>query len=55
MPGDGTTWGGSFWIAQGETGEKPDTGKGWRLAVKKGRDGRDGTMKPDNGPPKVKI
>lgn len=39
--GDGVTWGGSFWIAQEETAEKPDTGKGWRLAVKKGRDGKD--------------
>lgn len=39
--GDGVTWGGSFWIAQEETAEKPDSGKGWRLAVKKGRDGKD--------------
>src|SRR5690606_32776972 len=39
--GDGVTWGGHFWIAQGDTSEKPDTGKGWRLAVKKGRDGKD--------------
>lgn len=53
--GDGVTWGGSFWIAQDETAEKPDSGKGWRLAVKKGRDGKDGTVKPDNGPPKVKV
>lgn len=36
--GDGVTWGGSFWFAQEETTEKPDSGKGWRLAVKKGRD-----------------
>lgn len=41
QPGDGVTWAGSFWIAQGETAEKPDNGKGWRLAVKKGRDGKD--------------
>ncbi|WP_205908853.1 hypothetical protein [Metarhizobium album] len=40
--GDGVTWGGSFWIAQSDTNEKPDSGKGWRLAVKKGRDGRHG-------------
>ena len=40
--GDGVTWGGSYWIAQGETAEKPDSGKGWRLAVKRGRDGKDG-------------
>ncbi len=39
--GDGVTWGGSFWIAQEDTDAKPDSGKGWRLAVKKGRDGKD--------------
>jgi hypothetical protein len=41
LPGDGVTWAGSFWICQEETSEKPDGGKGWRLAVKKGRDGKD--------------
>jgi hypothetical protein len=44
-PGDGVTWGGSYWICQEETTDKPDGGKGFRLAVKKGRDGRDGVMK----------
>lgn len=41
--GNGVSWGGSFWIARkaGELG-KPGTGDDWRLAVKKGRDGRDG-------------
>lgn len=40
--GDGVTWGGSFWIAQQETKAKPDSAEsGWRLAVKKGRDGKD--------------
>lgn len=39
-PGDGVTYGGSFWIAQEKTQEKPDSGKGWRLAVKRGRDGK---------------
>lgn len=38
--GDGVTWGGSFWIAQEATSEKPDSGKGWRLAVKRGRDAK---------------
>lgn len=38
--GDCVSYGGSLWIAQEETGEKPDGGKGWRLAVKKGRDAR---------------
>ncbi|HEY1182196.1 MAG TPA: hypothetical protein VGE56_07835, partial [Rhodocyclaceae bacterium] len=42
-PGDAVTWGGSYWIAQKETGAKPDSAEsGWRLAVKKGRDGKDG-------------
>lgn len=42
--GDGVTWGGSFWIAQRaiEAGVKPDApGSGFRLAVKRGRDGKD--------------
>lgn len=40
--GDGVSFGGSFWIAQEDTTDKPETGKGWRLAVKRGRDGREG-------------
>lgn len=45
--GDGVTWGGSFWIAQADKPEgKPDAGKGWRLAVKKGRDGKDVPSQP---------
>jgi hypothetical protein len=43
--GDGATWAGSFWIAQKDTASKPGEGGDWRLAVKKGRDGRDGVMK----------
>ena len=38
--GDAVSYGGSLWIAQDATNEKPDGGKGWRLAVKKGRDAR---------------
>jgi integrin beta 3 len=39
--GDAVTWGGSLWIAQRSTDAKPDAAdSGWRLAVKKGRDGR---------------
>lgn len=41
VKGDGVTWGGSYWIAQKDTDAKPDTGDGWRLAIKKGRDGKD--------------
>lgn len=41
--GDGVTWAGSFWIAQKDSTAKPDTpDSGWRLAVKRGRDGKDG-------------
>lgn len=40
--GDGVTWGGSYWIAQRATSQKPDTAdSGFRLAVKRGRDGKD--------------
>jgi hypothetical protein len=40
--GDGVTWKGSFWIALRDTTTKPDDpGSDWRLAVKKGRDGKD--------------
>jgi len=40
--GDGVTFGGSFWIAQKDAPEgKPGTSADWRLAVKKGRDGKD--------------
>lgn len=40
--GDAVSWGGSLWIAQKDAPDKPDTAEsGWRLAVKKGRDGKD--------------
>lgn len=40
--GDGVTFGGSFWIAQGdESTGKPGLSEQWRLAVKRGRDGKD--------------
>jgi integrin beta 3 len=54
--GDGVTWGGSFWIAQEDTTDKPETSKAWRLAIKRGRDGRDGVMKaaPASGPVSVR-
>lgn len=47
--GDGATWAGSFFIAQRDTSDKPETSDAWRLSVKRGRDGKDG--KPgDRGP-----
>lgn len=40
--GDAVSWGGSLWIAQKDAPGKPETAdSGWRLAVKKGRDGKD--------------
>jgi hypothetical protein len=40
--GDGVTYGGCFWIAQKDNPEgTPGASSDWRLAVKKGRDGRD--------------
>lgn len=40
--GDSVTWGGSLWVAEKDTDAKPDTpDSGWKLAVKKGRDGKD--------------
>lgn len=53
--GDGVTWAGSFWIAQEETNEKPDSGKGWRLAVKRGRDGKDGIVKAEKPAEPLRI
>lgn len=40
--GDATTYGGSLWIAQKATADKPGTPAEWRLAVKCGRDGKSG-------------
>ncbi|MCQ4105162.1 phage gp6-like head-tail connector protein [Erwinia persicina] len=42
LPGDSVTWGGSVWYCHEETVDKPgESGsKGWKLAVKRGRDAR---------------
>jgi hypothetical protein len=39
--GDGVTYAGSFWIAQRDTKDAPGNSDSWRLAVKRGRDGKD--------------
>lgn len=53
--GDGVTWAGSYWIAQKDSPEgKPGDGDSWRLAVKRGRDGKDGRMLSPNTEP-VKL
>jgi hypothetical protein len=41
VAGDGVTLGGSFFIAQADTAAKPGKSDDWRLAVKRGTDGRD--------------
>jgi integrin beta 3 len=41
VAGDGVTLGGSFFIAQSDTSAKPGKSDEWRLAVKRGTDGRD--------------
>ena len=42
--GDGVTYGGDYWFAVKDVapGEKPGSSDAWRLAVRKGRDGRRG-------------
>ena len=46
--GDGVTCGGNYWIALKDTSARPgDNNTDWRLAVRKGRDGKDGVdVKP---------
>lgn len=41
--GDAVSYGGSIWLAQGDTTAKPDGSSDWRLAVKRGRDMTKGT------------
>jgi len=50
---DAVTYAGSFWIAQAETSARPGQGAtAWRLAVKRGADGKPGSdgKKGDPGP-----
>lgn len=55
VAGDGATFGGHYWIARQETTAKPGTDETWRMAVRKGRDGKDGGTPPSTprGPVKV--
>lgn len=45
LTGDSVTFGACQWIATQDTDEKPGEGKAWQLAVRKGRDGKDGELK----------
>jgi hypothetical protein len=54
--GDTVTWGGSLWHCDEPTGEKPGDGqKGWRLAVKRGQNGKDGVVKEIAPPQPVRL
>lgn len=53
--GDGVSFGGSWFIAQEGTTDKPETSKAWRLAVKRGRDGKDGELKAPRETKPVKV
>lgn len=55
LKGDGVTWGGSLWIAQDDTADRPEAGKSWRLAVKRGRDGKDFAGPQPSTSTKVKV
>jgi len=53
--GDAVTWGGSLWIAKGETTAKPEEHgavRTWQLAVKRGAEGKRGPQgeKGERGP-----
>jgi integrin beta 3 len=41
--GDCVTFGGSMWTATRDTDSKPETDDSWKLTVKRGRDGKDGS------------
>jgi hypothetical protein len=47
VAGDAVSHGGSLFIAQGDTNAKPGKSDDWRLAVKRGADGRDWRPEPD--------
>lgn len=56
LKGDGVTFGGSYFIAQKDAPGKPEDGAGgWRLAVKRGRDGRDLTDPAHKAPEPVRL
>jgi integrin beta 3 len=54
--GDSLTFGGSLWIAQKDAPEgKPGLSDDWRLACKRGRDGKDGVVRSFAAPTTVKL
>jgi hypothetical protein len=54
--GDVVTWNGSAWVAKNATKSKPGEGSNdWRLAVKRGRDGKEVVSLPRDPNKPVKI
>jgi len=53
--GDAVSHGGSLFIAQGPTSEKPGKSDQWRLAVKRGNDGRDARTEEKRQPEPVRF
>lgn len=47
LAGDSVTYQGSLWIAKRDTEDKPYPSDDWQLAVKRGRDGKDGRVLPE--------
>jgi hypothetical protein len=55
VAGDGVTLGGSFFIAQRDTAAKPGKSDDWRLAVKRGSDGRDARLEEKHTPEPIRL
>ena len=53
--GSAVTWGGSLFIAQADTEAKPETSDDWKLAVKRGRNGKDGVVTEPKPKTPVKL
>lgn len=54
--GDTCTWGGHLWHCDTATTDKPDGAERcWSMAVRKGKDGKDGTLKEPPKPGPVKV
>jgi hypothetical protein len=49
--GDSVSFGGSTFIAQRDTDSKPETDDSFRLSVKRGRDGKDASVKVERADP----
>jgi len=55
VAGDAVSHGGSLFIAQAETTERPGKSDQWRLAVKRGNDGRDARSEEKRQPDLVRL